>query len=177
MTERRNWISGVLVGVSLSVVAGSIWYAMDYKRDLIVKENKMQVLRDMIATTRYGFVVLNPEGKIVEWGPGAERLFGWMSAEVIGSPPDFLMPEKFRIAHELAMKKENYDFSRSLIEVDCWAYHKNGQLIPIHIVAASFRNHRGFYHVALFTPSDQVRQLQTPKPEDKKPPPLPHAED
>jgi PAS domain S-box-containing protein len=38
------------------------------------------------ATEDYGIILLNPDGSVRGWNPGAERLFGWSASEIIGTP-------------------------------------------------------------------------------------------
>ncbi len=54
----------------------------------------------------YALVQTDFEGIVTSWNPGAERLFGYASAEVVGKPFSMLVPEKDRhgglIAREMA---------------------------------------------------------------------------
>ncbi len=178
MTLTRSYWSGVTTTISMAVVVWAMWYGLEYRRDVLVRENQIQIFRDMLTTSQYGFAVLNPEGLIVEWGPGMERIFGWKASEVLGSTPEFMMPEEYRAAHNFAMKKEGFQLSRSLIEVDCFGYTKSGDILPIHIVAGSFKNHRGYYHMAFFSRRDDRRVVQAPPPNPKQgPPPRPQPSD
>lgn len=38
-------------------------------------------------------------GLITFWNPGAERIFGWSSAEAVGQPLDLIIPERLRARH------------------------------------------------------------------------------
>jgi PAS domain S-box-containing protein len=152
MNSWRNVIAAALFVIACGVTAISWQYAAEARNDILLQENRTQVFRDMIASTNYGLIVLDPDGLIYEWGPGAERIFGWQATEVLGKDPQFLMPEVFRAPHRYAVGKISHDLSRSLLELNCWAIHKDGSVIPVHFVASSIRNHRGFYHAALFIP-------------------------
>src|SRR5437763_15456801 len=44
-------------------------------------------------------------GNITYFNPGAERIFGFMSDEVIGRPLTTLMPERFRDAHRTGLAR------------------------------------------------------------------------
>jgi len=44
------------------------------------------------------------QGIIVAWNPGAEKIFGYSSAEIIGQPLEKLMPQRDRAAHPRYMK-------------------------------------------------------------------------
>ena len=42
---------------------------------------------------------IDEDQKITLFNEGAEKIFGWSSAEVIGAPLDILIPERFRAIH------------------------------------------------------------------------------
>jgi len=174
----RKWLSWVLMGLSSLMTVLAFAYALDARIENGKQEGRTVLFRSLIATTDHGLVVLDPSGHIIEWGPGAEQIFGWQSSEVIGSLPTFLMPEKYREMHARGMVKERYDMSRQLVDAECWAYKKDGTLIPVHIVASSFRNHIGYYHVALFTLLDNTKLIKIgDKPQDAAPPPKPFKDE
>jgi PAS domain S-box-containing protein len=177
MKHLRSVISWVFDAVAILCVVWASWYAFRQHEKAEVFAQRSQLMRDLIATTDHGFVVLNPEGQIVEWGPGMEKIFGWTRAEVIGATPDFLMPAEYREPHKLALLKTDAErvFTPHTVAVSCWAFRKDGELIPINIVAASVRNHRGWYHLGLFTSEKGLKVIEAPRPKDvtRPPPPKP----
>jgi|SRR3989338_4926963 len=53
-------------------------------------------------------------GNIVGWNPGAERLFGYTEAEIIGQPLAVLMPERVRNLHRGHLYKLPLKFAESV---------------------------------------------------------------
>jgi len=47
----------------------------------------------------YAILRIDPAGRIVEWFPGAEAVFGWRGDEAIGQPFSFIFTEPDRLAH------------------------------------------------------------------------------
>ncbi|MDE2606773.1 MAG: PAS domain S-box protein [Burkholderiales bacterium] len=45
-------------------------------------------------------VVVDLQQRIVLWNPAAERLFGYVEAEVLGAELNLIVPERFRAAHD-----------------------------------------------------------------------------
>jgi len=45
------------------------------------------------------------QSSIIFWNRGAEKVFGWAEEEAIGSPLTMLMPERFRDAHLVGMRR------------------------------------------------------------------------
>lgn len=50
-----------------------------------------------------GIVVVDEEQRIVLFNQGAERMFGYSAAEVLGRPLDLLVPERFRAMHHASI--------------------------------------------------------------------------
>ncbi len=57
------------------------------------------LLAELLMTSADGIIVVDAEQKIVRLNRGAEDIFGFSSAEVVGSPLDILVPERFRASH------------------------------------------------------------------------------
>jgi PAS domain S-box-containing protein len=58
------------------------------------------VLGDAILSTRSDAIVAaDRDGVIRFWNPGAERLFGYSSAEALGGSLDLIIPERLRQRH------------------------------------------------------------------------------
>lgn len=58
-----------------------------------------EVVLAMAAQAPDGIVLVDREGLIQYWNAGAERIFGYPAAEVIGSSLDLIIPEKHRQRH------------------------------------------------------------------------------
>jgi len=62
--------------------------------------------RTIVATSYSAFVGADPEGRITEWNPAAERIFGWNRSEAVGRPlADLIVPEELRAAHAAGMRR------------------------------------------------------------------------
>jgi PAS domain S-box-containing protein len=71
-------------------------------------EERLRLLVE--STEDYAIILLDPEGKVVSWNPGAERILGYSAEEIIGRPFElFFSPEDTaagRPAHELQLATE-----------------------------------------------------------------------
>jgi len=57
--------------------------------------------RTIIDTSLSAFVGMDDQGRIDEWNPAAEALFGWQRAEALGRPvTELIVPEAYRAAHD-----------------------------------------------------------------------------
>jgi PAS domain S-box-containing protein len=158
----RKCVSGVLIGLSVLVVIASGLYAWEQHGDMQRQMQRAELFKGMITAPDYGLDILNPNGDIVEWGEGAEKLFGWQAREVLYRNPLFLMPV---IAGRVESKAIDVarDSGAPLREVNCWANRKDGQLIPVHFVAAAFKDTQGCYHATIFVAGHVDRPIVIPR--------------
>jgi PAS domain-containing protein len=135
----------VLIGVSVLVVIISGLYAKEQRDDLQRQLQRATLFKGMITAPEYGLVILNPDGNIVEWGKGAEKLFGWQAGQVDTKALDVVL-----------------DPTLPLREVNCWASRKDGQVIPVHFVAAAFNDDQGRYHATIFVAGHVTKPIVLP---------------
>jgi len=62
--------------------------------------------RTLATTAPDAIVTADEDGLITYFNPGAERIFGRASPDVIGQPLTILMPERFRAAHRLGFSRQ-----------------------------------------------------------------------
>lgn len=82
-----------------------------------------------------GVVVLDDTGLVVEWNAGAETIFGFERAEVLGrSVKEFIVPEKDLLAHERrfsSLQRPGSPFLGHSYVAE--ALHANGDRIPVSL--------------------------------------------
>jgi two-component system, sensor histidine kinase and response regulator len=72
-------------------VVGRVWSF----RDVSDRYRMEEILRRQARTFEHIFdavVVMDLTGRILDWNPGAERLFGWTREQMLGKTPDLLHP-------------------------------------------------------------------------------------
>ncbi len=57
------------------------------------------ICRKIVEASSEAIIFADPEGLIRLWNRGAERIFGYAAAEVIGQSLDVIIPERLRPAH------------------------------------------------------------------------------
>jgi PAS domain S-box-containing protein len=81
-------------------------------------------------------ICMDVEGNVTFWNPSAEKIFGWLSNEVIGQKlSNYIIPENFRSMHDNGMNHylktgEAKVFNR-IIEIS--ANNKNGETFPVEL--------------------------------------------
>jgi PAS domain S-box-containing protein len=56
-------------------------------------------MQALVAAMGDAVVVCDVAGRVVVWNAGAERIFGWSSAEALGQRMDMIVPERLRKRH------------------------------------------------------------------------------
>jgi PAS domain S-box-containing protein len=90
-------------------------------------------------------VVSDPNGIIVTWNGGAERVFGYSAAEALGQNLDLIIPEKQRSRHwagyDAVMASGKTKYGDSLLKVP--AAHRDGRRLSIEFSVALLRDADG----------------------------------
>ncbi|MHA7294948.1 hybrid sensor histidine kinase/response regulator [Arthrobacter sp. HLT1-21] len=63
---------------------------------------ELEGLGAIVTSSSDAIIGSTPDGKIVSWNPGAERIFGYPAAETLGKDKGFLVPEAAREANDAA---------------------------------------------------------------------------
>ena len=102
-------------------------------RDIIDKNER---LRAVVDTTIDGIIVIDSTGRVYEFSPAAERIFGYQRDEVIGHNVNMLMPDPYRGEHDkyLAHYQAKPDPNRIMGKLlDLTGLHKNGTIFPMEL--------------------------------------------
>ena len=95
-------------------------------------------------------IAATPDGSILLWNPGAERIFGYTEEEALGRTLDLIVPERFRARHwegyRRVMRTGSTQYGSRVLRVP--AERKDGQRVSIAFTVA-----------LLFTPSREVRSI------------------
>jgi two-component system, LuxR family, sensor kinase FixL len=143
----RQTKDGRLLDVSLSVspvrdATGAVVAASTVARDVTEQKRDVERLRQSEARPRSiveaavdGIIVIDAGGRIEAFNPGAERLFGYQSAEIIGQPVSLLMPAPYRDEHDGYMARYLRTGQARIIGIgrEVTAERKDGSTFPVHL--------------------------------------------
>ncbi len=81
------------------------------------------------------------DGTVISWNAGAERMFGYTAAEVLGRDPSFLVPDDLR--QELSQRRARALEGKVAPPHDTERLTKDGRRVPVSISASMFRDDAG----------------------------------
>jgi len=120
------------------VVAGRVWSFRD-----VTERRKTEILyRSVIESSPDAFVAVDEDGRIVDWSPRAEQLFGWPAGEVMGGYlHETMIPPAYRDLHVQGMRRfmrsgESRVMGRVLRMT---ALRKGGQEFPVELQVSAVR--------------------------------------
>ena len=90
-------------------------------------------------------------GNIIKWNQGAETIFGYSEAEVVGQPATLLMPFRFREAHLAGMARRGAGGDPHLLGkvVEMEGVRKDGSEFPIEFSLAAWQVADDRYYTAI----------------------------
>lgn len=118
------------------------------------------LLADIVAISADAIICIDAEQKITLFNEGAEQIFGWSRAEVLGKPLDILLPERARRVHRTHVERfraSDAHARRMGERQEISGLRKNGQEFPAE--AAITKVQRGdsvVFSVALRDITEQV---------------------
>jgi diguanylate cyclase (GGDEF)-like protein/PAS domain S-box-containing protein len=118
-------------------------------------------LRSIFDSALDAVVTMDSEGKITDWNPMAETIFGWPRSEVVGRLiSDTIIPERYRDAHRRGLQ-HFLDTGEGPVlnnRLELEALHRDGHEFPIEISIAATRSGSGYVFGAFVRDITERRQ-------------------
>lgn len=122
--------------------------AQDANERLSSSEARM---RTLVESVNEGIVSISPNGIVQLFNPGAERMFGYKSSEVVGRNVSMLMPEPFHSEHDAYLRRYRETGESQVVghvrEVE--ALRRDGSVFPaeLRVSRPDSGEHGGFIGV------------------------------
>ncbi len=103
-----------------------------------VRHNEAK-LRAILDATQDGLIVVDRAGTILDFSPGAERLFRCHAAEMVGQNVDRLVPEQFRARHRAGLEGASHALHPRVMGADggLLALRRDGTTFPFELTLTS----------------------------------------
>jgi PAS domain S-box-containing protein len=100
-------------------------------------ELNSQYLKNILRTSDQAIMMVNSEEKFIAWNKGAEKIFGYTEAEVLGKPSSLLLPEGEKYSNELSWIKDEVKNNKHTLILDTERSTKNGDIISVRLSVSS----------------------------------------
>ncbi len=96
-------------------------------------------LRAILDATQDGLIVIDGSGTVLDFSPGAERLFRCLASEVVGQNVAQLIPEEFRARHAAALGHAAHELHSRVMGGDgkLLALRRDGTTFPFELTLTS----------------------------------------
>ncbi len=176
LVQRAGWLDGrtslalyaVATMAILAVIVGRAGRTLGGMETTL--KQREQVYQAVTSNALDAFILADGDGRILDWNPQAERMFGWRADEVLGKiTRDIIMPPETRAGHAAGLerfKQEGaYEFFGRRVEVD--AVRRSGNKFRAELIAIPIRRRDDLFF-ALFVrdvtelraAEEQLRQAQ-----------------
>jgi PAS domain S-box-containing protein len=110
------------------------------EEELRRSEERFRLLVECV--TDYAIYMLDPDGRVVTWNSGAERMTGYKASEMIGQPFNrFFLPEDARLGKpELELERARKD---GRFEDEAWRVRRDGTKFWANVVLTPVRDAHG----------------------------------
>ena len=109
-----------------------------------------------------GIVLTNGEGKIILMNPAAKRMFGYEGNEIIGSPIEQLIPERYH-HHHSGLRKGFYENPQNRVMGhgrDLYAKKKDGTNMPVEVSLGFYRRDGEVFVIAFIVDITQRKKIE-----------------
>ncbi|MEX0586404.1 MAG: PAS domain S-box protein, partial [Pirellulales bacterium] len=173
--EKETWRDGQMRWVSTTKVPlrdkdGKIIGTFGISRDITYRKQSEEALREnaerlrLIVDTAYdAFVAMDAQGKIIDWNPRAEAIFGWTREEAVGrTVAETLIPPRFREEHARGLKKFLATGEGPLLNnrIEIRALHRSGHEFAAELTIAPIRVGDSFLFNAFLHDITQRKQAE-----------------
>ena len=104
----------------------------------------------------------NSDGIIVAWNPGAERIFGYSSGEIVGQPLERLVPPRYQAAHPAYVKRALSSDGSQMVGrlIELTALHRDGSEFDIDLSLTRWAVADGIYFTATMRDISQRKKTE-----------------
>ncbi len=128
------------------IVKGALRIGMDVTDNERIQEKlreKEKRFSAIVKTSTDAIIFLDNEERIINWNKGAEEIFGYTEAEIIGQHIKILMPEELLDLGELSHIRNELNDKGALKKFETQRRHKDGRLVYVDISSSLIYDEKG----------------------------------
>lgn len=106
----------------------------------MLKKTDLPIINALIENSPMAIIMLDMSGKVIEWNPAAEHIFGWTKKEIMGKPNPIVPEDK---QNEYAALRHQVEEGKPYSGKNLLRRKKDGTLIYINISSALLYDKKG----------------------------------
>lgn len=117
--------------------------------------------RKVLEQCQDAFISMGEDGRVREWNPKAETLFGWSRQEAVGQLlAELIIPERYRQAHKQGVAAFSTSHHSSMIDqhVEITALRRSGEEFPVEMTIGWVDTGQGLVFTAFLHDISQRKQ-------------------
>ena len=120
------------------------------KQSEVLHESEMK-FRSVAQSAHDAIVSADQRGNIIAWNTGAERIFGYQEAEVLGKPLTQLMPARYQAAHEQGLERMRGGGAAKILgqTLELAGHRKSGQEFPLEVSLSGWKTGEGTFYTGI----------------------------
>jgi diguanylate cyclase (GGDEF)-like protein/PAS domain S-box-containing protein len=130
--------------------------------DKVQRLDTQKLYEKLFASSPDAIVVVDREGCILEANPRIESVFGYSCSELLGSPVEILIPERFRQVH--STHRREYDNKACLrpmgTGLELYGKRKDGSAFPVDVMLSPVETAGGRFVLAVIRDVTERKRLE-----------------
>lgn len=120
-------------------------------------------LRETINSALDAVINIDSSGKLIDFNPAAEKIFGWKKEEVLGRAiEDILIPDQHRRAHHEGLSRYGQTHEAKIINqrTETTAMRRNGEIFPVELAITAIRRNKEEIFTAYLRDLTESKKLE-----------------
>ena len=151
---------GVIGALALLLIAAIAGQLHDVAERLRRSEGQ---LRAVVGSSLNAIVGMDRDGRIIDWNPQAEALFGWSRAEAIGlTVAETVVPPILRPSHRHGLERYRDTGEGRILgqRLELQAAHRSGRLFPVEMTVTEVDRGAGGFSASIRDVTELVAQRE-----------------
>jgi protein-histidine pros-kinase len=118
--------------------------------------------RSVVQSASDAIILADESARIIGWNQGAETIFGYNEEEVLGFPLEVLMPERYREAHRMGVRRFRMGAKPHVVgkTVQLEGLRKDGSDFPIELSLASWTSGEGTFFTGIIRDITERKRVE-----------------
>ncbi|WP_427017595.1 PAS domain S-box protein [Pseudarthrobacter sp. P1] len=129
------------------IVFENVTLTADLEHKVAVRTAELEGLAAIVNSSADAIVGTGPDGAITSWNHGAERVYGYSTAEAMGRQTAFLIPSHLRSAEAAVLESVRAGGIARSYEAD--RVRKDGSIVPVSVTVSPIRGELGVRGIAV----------------------------